>query len=120
FLQTKPTCHCNQILKLITFFYRSQGGWSLSQHTLGERQEYTLDSPISLTCMSLENMQTPHREAPADGDSNPGPPCCEAAVLPTAPSVPPKFKSNCFQVISMWRRVYFLPGRLQMYFRRGL
>ncbi|XP_061106431.1 uncharacterized protein LOC133134059 isoform X2 [Conger conger] len=22
-----------------------------------------------------ENMQTPHREAPADGDSNPGPPC---------------------------------------------
>ncbi|KAJ8248657.1 hypothetical protein COCON_G00233860 [Conger conger] len=55
-----------------------------------------LDSPISLTCMSLDSGRKPeyleethantgrtcklHREAPAD----PGPPCCEAAVLPTA------------------------------------
>uniref|UniRef100_A0AAR2KIX6 LRRCT domain-containing protein n=1 Tax=Pygocentrus nattereri TaxID=42514 RepID=A0AAR2KIX6_PYGNA len=32
-------------------------------------------------------MQTPHREDPGHlaGESNPGPPCCEATVLPTAP-----------------------------------
>ena len=37
-----------------------------------------------------ENMQTPHRKARAGPETNPGPSCCEATALTTAPPCRPK------------------------------
>ena len=36
-----------------------------------------------------ENMQTPHRKARAGPETNPGPSCCEATALTTAPPCRP-------------------------------
>ena len=39
-----------------------------------------------------ENMQTPHRKARAGPETNPGPSCCEATALTTAPPCRPSDK----------------------------
>ena len=40
-----------------------------------------------------ENMQTPHRKARAGPETNPGPSCCEATALTTAPPCRPAIPS---------------------------
>ncbi|XP_061094803.1 IGF-like family receptor 1 [Conger conger] len=71
---------------------------------------------------------TPPREAPTDRDSNPGPPCCEATVLPTAPpeltsqsmtSLPPEGSSGPSYHYAWIAAVLllFLVGLLQLIFK---
>ena len=43
-----------------------------------------------------ENMQTPHRKARAGPETNPGPSCCEATALTTAPPCRP---ASCLVVV---------------------
>ena len=40
-----------------------------------------------------ENMQTPHRKARAGPETNPGPSCCEATALTTAPPCRPRSRT---------------------------
>ena len=42
-----------------------------------------------------ENMQTPHRKARAGPETNPGPSCCEATALTTAPPCRPVYIRLC-------------------------
>ena len=46
-----------------------------------------------------ENMQTPHRKARAGPETNPGPSCCEATALTTAPPCRPVFFFNVWVAI---------------------
>ncbi|MEQ2206210.1 hypothetical protein XENOCAPTIV_025708 [Xenoophorus captivus] len=79
----------------------SQGNTQTTMHT----PKGNLERPINLTGMSLdcveearvpgenphiqrENMQAPCRKTPS-WESNPGPSCCKATVLPTAPPCSP-------------------------------
>ena len=48
-----------------------------------------------------ENMQTPHRKARAGPETNPGPSCCEATALTTAPPCRPVRSQNNFPTL-LW------------------
>ncbi|MEQ2233356.1 hypothetical protein ILYODFUR_020968, partial [Ilyodon furcidens] len=65
--------------------------WTGRQSITGQHRDAKDKQPCtpkgnleSHPCMHRENMQTPCRKTPGQ-ESNPGPSCCQATVLPTVP-----------------------------------